>query len=164
MAKTAYILVGPKGSGKTYIGMLMQRRLNIGFLRVENIWLGLKDEMHSKGYVQKGFSLVEKTIDEMLAVAAKITIESTGAHEYFNVFLDSLRKKYNVRLIKVTAPLALCFERIKSRDQSVHIPVSDERAEEINRKAAGVDLAFDLEIENVEKPDEKIIESISGIL
>ena len=42
----------------------------------------------------------------------------------------------------------MCLERTKTRDQSIHIPVSDNLVEEINRKAFSVDLPFDLVIEN----------------
>ena len=42
MNKTLYMLIGPKGSGKTYIGQLIGNQTNISFLRVENIWLSLK--------------------------------------------------------------------------------------------------------------------------
>jgi len=40
--KTLFMLVGPKGSGKTHIGTLVNQHTDIVFLRVEPIWLGLK--------------------------------------------------------------------------------------------------------------------------
>ena len=42
MDKNLYMLIGPKGSGKTYIGQLFGNQTDISFLRVENIWLALK--------------------------------------------------------------------------------------------------------------------------
>ena len=44
MEKTLYMLIGPKGSGKTYIGTLVENETDISFLRVENIWLKLSPE------------------------------------------------------------------------------------------------------------------------
>jgi shikimate kinase len=35
--KIVYLLIGPKGSGKSFIGTLMDERLGIRFIRVENI-------------------------------------------------------------------------------------------------------------------------------
>ena len=37
--KVLFMLIGPKGSGKTYIGMLVDRHTDIAFLRVESVWL-----------------------------------------------------------------------------------------------------------------------------
>lgn len=39
MSKTLYMLIGPKGSGKTHIGTLVNIHTDIKFLRVESIWL-----------------------------------------------------------------------------------------------------------------------------
>lgn len=61
--KTIFILIGPKGSGKTCIGSLLQQELGIPFFRVENTWLNVKEERFSDRYVKKGFSLVEREID-----------------------------------------------------------------------------------------------------
>ena len=40
--KTLFMLIGPKGSGKTHIGTLAQQHTDFVFLRVEPIWLGLR--------------------------------------------------------------------------------------------------------------------------
>jgi ABC-type branched-subunit amino acid transport system ATPase component len=40
--KVLYMLIGPKGSGKTHIGTLVNLHTDIAFLRVESIWLGLQ--------------------------------------------------------------------------------------------------------------------------
>ena len=42
MSNPPYILIGPKGSGKTTIGTLVDQRTDFVFLRVEPIWLGLE--------------------------------------------------------------------------------------------------------------------------
>ncbi len=36
------MLIGPKDSGKTYIGLLVEKQTDISFLRIERIWLALK--------------------------------------------------------------------------------------------------------------------------
>ena len=39
MMKTLFILIEPKGAGKTYIGTRIEAQLGIKFLRVEPIWI-----------------------------------------------------------------------------------------------------------------------------
>jgi len=164
MRKTIFILIGPKGSGKTYIGSLLQRKLGIPFFRVENIWLRLEEERFSDTYVRKGVSLVEREIDRKCKETDRLITESTAAHEEFYNFLTRLNNKYQVKLIRITAPPDLCLERIKARDSSIHIPVSDDRVEEINRKALSADFPFDLVIDNENGTDEEMVKDFSSIL
>lgn len=39
-SKILYMLIDPKGAGKTYIGTLINQHTDIPFIRVEPIWLG----------------------------------------------------------------------------------------------------------------------------
>ena len=48
--KVLFMLIGPKGSGKTYIGMLVDRHTDIAFLRVE---FGLVDCAAWRGWMEK---------------------------------------------------------------------------------------------------------------
>tara|TARA_B110000879_G_C11069656_1_gene470167 strand:- start:674 stop:829 length:156 start_codon:yes stop_codon:yes gene_type:complete len=41
MLKTFYVLIGPKGSGKPYIGSILEQEVGLKFLSVEK--LGLKN-------------------------------------------------------------------------------------------------------------------------
>ena len=91
MIKQIIILIGLKGSGKTYIGTLIQEKVGIKFFRVENVWLSLKSERLSNEYILEGFSLVEKEIDRLLLDTDRITIESTGTTDYFNRFINKLK-------------------------------------------------------------------------
>ena len=56
MIKQIIILIGLKGSGKTYIGTLIQEKVGIKFFRVENVWLSFKSERLSNEYILEGFS------------------------------------------------------------------------------------------------------------
>jgi hypothetical protein len=47
-------------------------------------------------------------------------------------------------LIKVSTDLAECLKRVKNRDNSNHIPISDEKVEEYNKIAASVHHLFSL--------------------
>ena len=137
-----YFLIGPKGSGKTYIGSLIGRRTDIHFLRVEDIWLALKS--HENGWLE-----VEKMIDKIFSQKEKIIIESLGAGEDFHRFFSSLKSKYSIKMIRVWADLDLCFSRVKNRNSDEHISVSDDKVKEYNEIASKVKFDWDLEIKRM---------------
>lgn len=141
MKKTLYILIGPKGAGKTHIGNRVHANTSIQFLRVEPIWLKLAPN-------EDGWQRVEYEIDQMFEQHDQIMIESLGAGEGFNQMYASLKQKYEVRLIKVSTNLDECLKRVKTRDSADHIPVSDEKVEEYNRIAASIEHPWDAVIDN----------------
>lgn len=151
------MLIGPKGSGKTHIGRLVDQYTDIKFLSVEPIWLTLKPD-------EDGWEKVETTIDAMLQKNNKVMIESLGAGEGFGKLHASLAEKYSIKTIRVYADLETCFSRIKNRDAAQHISVSDDKIAEYNTIAAGVRYNWDLEIDN-DGPasDRDIIEAIQSI-
>ena len=148
--KSVFILVGPKGSGKTHIGSLLETEIGLKFLSVEK--LGIENAKKSKltGYdrVKESFHEEEEEIDRILAQRDAMSFEATGSSEYFLTVLGRLRSKYKVRLIRIVSPLETCCRRIKQRDASAHLPVSDEMIKLINEKAEKVDLDWDLTIDN----------------
>ena len=87
MQKTLCILIGPKGSGKTYIGGCIEKLTGIKFLRVEPLWLQLAEG-------EDGWSRVEREIDTLFIQHDKVIIESLGAGEGFNRMYASLKSKY----------------------------------------------------------------------
>ena len=141
MGKTLYMLIGPKGSGKTTIGTLVDDRTDIAFLRVENIWLSLKPG-------EDGWQKVEQAIDRAFASSDKLMIENLGAGDGFHRFHESLSRKYTIKLIRVFCDLDICLERVKHRDRQNHIPVSDDKVAEYNAIAARVKLDWAAEIDN----------------
>ena len=164
MKKQIFILVGPKGCGKTFIGTLIQKEIGIHFLRVEDIWLSLKSERLSNEYIIEGFSLVKKNIDQLLTSNSRIVIESTGTSEHFFTFLDILRSSYEVKLIKIVASPDVCVNRIKSRDSSLHVPVSDDMLSLINQAALETNLDYDLIINNEKTSNNMIIKMFQSLL
>ena len=140
-AKTLYMLIGPKGSGKTYIGTLVSRHTAVQFIRVEPIWLGLPAGAN-------GWRVVEQTIDAAFAAHPQVMIESLGAGEGFRGFYASLASKYPVKLIRVFADLDTCLVRVKTRDSTDHIPIAEDKVEAYNRIAAQVSYDWALEIDN----------------
>ncbi len=135
------MLIGPKGSGKTYIGSLVGQHSDIHFLRVESLWVTLQPG-------ENGWEKVEAAIAETFQTHQKVMIESLGAGEEFHTFLASLKKSYQVKMIRVHADLDLCFKRVHGRDADEHIPVSDEKLVEYNTIASQVSFDWTMEIDN----------------
>ena len=141
MEKTLYMLIGPKGSGKTYIGRLVGKNTDILFLRVENIWLSLNHK-------ENGWKKMEQKIDQAFKSFNKLMIENLGAGKGFHHFCESLNNKYNIKFIRVFSDLDICLDRVMNRDNKNHIPVSDTKVVEYNKIAAQVVLDWAIEIDN----------------
>jgi shikimate kinase len=157
MRKILSILIGPKGSGKTYIGSRIEPLTGIKFLRVEPLWLQLDEG-------EDGWGRVEREIDELFLQHEKVAIESLGAGEGFNRMYASLKDKYEVKLIKVETDLDECLRRVRDRDNADHILVSDERVQEYNRLAASVKHHWDAVIDNNgPATDEEILKAITSL-
>jgi shikimate kinase len=157
MDKTLYMLIGPKGSGKTHIGTLVNKSTDIKFLRVEPVWLAVKPG-------EDGWKKVENAIDAEFQNHNKVMVESLGAGEDFKRYYTALKKKYTVKMIRIHADLNTCLERVQKRDSTKHIPVSDDKVMEFNKIAATVTYDWDAEINN-NKPasDEEILKVILSI-
>ena len=157
MEKTLYMLIGPKGSGKTYIGTLLEKETGLSFLRVEPIWLSLQPD-------ENGWKKVEQSIDQKFEDCDNLIIENLGAGDEFHTFLNSLKKKYQIRMIKISADLDLCLERVKNRSNKNHIPVSDAKVEEYNKIASRVIFSWSLEINNNgPATDKEILEAFKSL-
>lgn len=156
MKKLLFILIGPKGSGKTYIGSRIEHLASIKFLRVEPLWLHLAEG-------EDGWNRIEREIDQLFLQHDKVIIESLGAGEGFNRMYASLKDKYKVKLIKVETDLDECLRRVRSRDRKDHIPVSDEKVQEYNRIAASIGHPWDARIDNNgPATDEEILEILEN--
>jgi hypothetical protein len=162
------LLVGPKGAGKTFVGGVLERHLGIAFLRIEPIFLGVmrgEPELAGIELERRGFQAVLEKLDELARSREVLCIESTGTARTFPDLLAALRRRFDVRLIRVRSPLGICLERIRTRDASVHIPVSDDRVMEINEIASRVELPWDLEIDNTEfQEEDRIVQAVRGVL
>jgi len=148
--KTVYVLIGLKGSGKTYTGKLLSERLAIPFLRVEDIFLKLKaiNPPEDQNYVSRGYENVESEIRSLLTGFDELTIESTGIAFQFRKMITNLKEDFDVKLIKIDTDPELCIKRVKSRKRSGHIPVSDEMLTEINKLSESISYDFDLILKN----------------
>lgn len=69
---TLVVLVGPKGSGKTHIGTVLEARLGGRFIRVEPVFKALNNR-------PEAFVEVEREIRAALAEVPVVAVEPTGA-------------------------------------------------------------------------------------
>lgn len=150
MQKLLHILIGPKGSGKTFIGSLLQQELAIPFLRVEDIALAVRrDRSHQDdGYVLEVFAAIERAVRERLRTTDELIIESTGLTPAFDTMLARLERDFRVNLVRVHASAETCLSRVKQRDQSLHVDVSDAHVQQINEMVAAKTWPFKGEIDN----------------
>jgi shikimate kinase len=156
--KLIIILIGPKGSGKTYLGALLERYFNITFLRVEPIFLKLKEEnLPFDEYVQKGFNIVRDEIKELMQSSDKLVFETTGAVAEVANLINSLKSEFRVIKVKLDVPAEMCWQRFKSRDSSSHIPVSDNFFNEINAQVGRYIDGYDYSYSNYGKTDAEVI-------
>jgi peptide subunit release factor RF-3 len=126
---------------------------------VEDIFLKIKteDPFWDQKYISTGYKNVEAEIRKRLSVCDQITIESTGIALQFKEMVSRLKKDYSVKLVKIKADSGLCLRRINSRDQSQHIAVSDDKINEINKRAQSIIFDYDLVIDNNTATDDEII-------
>ena len=164
--KKIYILIGPKGSGKTYIGYLMDSAFQIQFLRVEDIALKIKKarSFDDPVYLQDVFKAIELQVRESLHSNERLVFESTGLTHQFDIMLENLKKDFNVYLIKILADPETCLIRIKQRDTSIHVNVSDDHINLINDKVAQKKFLFNAEIDNNKASKEELYKQLQRIL
>ena len=164
--KTLYILIGLKGSGKTFIGKLIEDNFGINFLRVENIFKNIKRNGHysDESYIKEGLKISDEEIRTRFITDDELTIESTGLTDEFKQMFERLRKDFSVKLIKIDVSPALCLKRVKERDNKEHINVSDSDVEKINELAIKVKFNYDLVIDNNSKSGEEIIKGLKLII
>jgi shikimate kinase len=164
--KEIIILIGQKGSGKTFVGRLLQEKFGIFFLRVEDICLKIKGDrqIYDIQYISETFELIEKEIRLKLIDIDQIIIESAGAAAEFDFMLESLKREFTVRLINIYADPDLCLQRVKSRSMENHIAVSDDNVEEINRISLSKHYKFDLIITNNNISEKEILDEWNKLI
>lgn len=163
--KKIYLLIGQKGSGKSYIGNIFNNH-GVRFIRVEDWAKEIKQdrEIDNEIYLMQVFDAIECGIRNSLNVYDRIVFESTGLTQYFDSMLENLIRDFSVTTIGIRADSSICLERVKARDQSVHINVSDEQVLMINQKVAERGLETDFTIENIDKSIEALEIEIERII
>lgn len=164
--KSIYLLIGQKGSGKSFIGTIFDKEFGIQFVRVEDWAKQIKRdrEINDESYLRQVFAEIEKGIRQTLLGTDKLVFESTGLTEYFDAMLESLKKDFKVTTIAIKADSATCLERVRSRDLKIHINVSDDQVLMVNRKVLERNMKTDFYIENENRSKEALMTEVGKIL
>ncbi len=157
------VLVGPKGAGKSEIGRMIESRFNAHFVDVERIAIRVLRSMGGiidETYARRAFEDITHAIRAVETDHAAIVIETTGASDETVGFLDRLSSRYEVCLIKIGASAETCAERVRTRNQSKQISVSDDLIRTMHARSEALALPWNIEIDNDRKCSVDEIESL----
>ena len=164
-SKRIFLLLGPKGAGKSFIGTLLQEHFGIRFLCVED-WaksLQRSRSVDSESYVKEVFETIEQGVRESLRSNNQIVFESTGLTEHFDLMFDRLSTDFALTTIRVKADSDRCLNRVKTRDQEIHVAASDEQVRQINQAVNEMNKPTDFEIENDDKSVPDLLDELREI-
>ena len=164
--KEIFLLIGQKGSGKSFIGTLMDKEFGINFIRVEDWAKKIKKDrdVDNEAYLKQVFEEIEKGIRESLVDKDKIVFESTGLSGYFDAMLEHLTQDFKVITIGVKEKRKTCLGRVKTRDQAIHINVSDDQVKTINEKVREKNFKTDFFIHNEDKTKDELTDELKVIV
>jgi predicted kinase len=164
--KVIFLLIGQKGSGKSFIGTIFEKEFGIRFIRVEDWAKKIKREraVDNEGYLKQVFDEIEKGIRNCLNEIDNLVFESTGLSEHFDRMLKNLKSNFKVTTIGIYANSEICLDRVKSRDQTIHINISDDQVLLINEKVKERNFKTDFRINNEGKQEQELIIEIKSII
>lgn len=161
------ILVGPKGSGKSHIGRTLERALGVLFFHVEPLWMSYYAECAAEGRqptIEEGIAKVHPRIAEAIRNNPHVCVETTGASPEILNGLLSLCQPAQTLIVKVLAPLALCLERIASRDQANQIPMDPEGIRKVYELSGTAAYSPAFTLENTGLSDADIVSRFKSAL
>jgi chloramphenicol 3-O-phosphotransferase len=160
------LLVGPKGSGKSHIGRLIETHLGAPFVHVEPWWMAYHAECAAAGRkptIAGGIEYVHPRIAAVLAAHRRIVVETTGASREILDGLLALVPEGARLVVRVRAPLEVCLARVASRDQANQIPMDADGIREVHVLSEALDIPADLELVNVGLSDEQLLAALAPL-
>ncbi len=161
------ILVGPKGSGKSHIGRILEAQLGVYFFHVEPLWLAYHRDCEAaerQPVIAEGISRVHPLLARALAQHPHVCVETTGASSEILDALLSLRRRSEIIIARVTAPLELCLHRISTRDQTDQIPLETETVCAVYALSESLSLESDITLNNMQLTEQEIVEPFKRAL
>jgi cytidylate kinase len=147
------VLIGPKGSGKSFVGSLLQDRFGIKFLLVEPLWKAFFERGMSSGTtpsISEGIAEIHPVIRRALADAHHLAVETTGASEEILADLLSLVPREETLIIRINAPVELCSSRILTRSGAAHIPADEALVRKVHALSELAPVSPDIELSNID--------------
>lgn len=145
------LLVGPKGSGKTTIGGMLEARPGVRFLEVEAIARRVLAEAGGaidEAYARRALSAIAGVVHAVAGEHELIVIETTGASQHAAAFLEELRLHHDVTLVRVRAPAETCARRIAERDSTRQVPVDAELVRRMHAVTEALTWPWDVVLDN----------------
>lgn len=145
------LLVGPKGSGKSTIGRALADGKRIRFVEVEAIAravLAERGNVIDERYARAAFEAILEELAGLERAHEVLVVETTGASEESNDFLEELRARYRVLLVRIRAEENLCTARICARDPAAQIAVHGDLVKEMHRRTLALAWPWSLTVEN----------------
>jgi hypothetical protein len=161
------LLVGPKGSGKSHIGRILERRLGVFFFHVEPLWMDYYAECRASGRepaIPEGVAVVHPRIREALLEHEHVCVETTGASPEILDDLQVLEHRSKMIIARIFAPLSLCMERIGVRDSTHQIPMDLEGIREVHALSVARELRSDVELDNRGRTEDEIVSVFEAVL
>jgi len=154
------VLVGPKGSGKSHIGRVLEQKLGVHFFHFEPLWIAYYSQCKAAGHeptVPGGISVVHPKIKEAIRTHEHVCIETTGASPEILADLLSLASARDTLVARINVPLELCLERINSRDQTHQIPMDVETVKRVYRLSTAANVHSALILDNTALSEAEIV-------
>lgn len=160
------MLVGPKGSGKTFIGELMQKHFGITFLPEENWTKGTKKDssLSHTSYLTEVFAKMEQKVRKALEEHDTVVLEATPLTKAFEIMFETLRTEFYMTTIGVWATHVRCMERIRAKSQGQDIQASEEEIRAINSMVVDRAAQTNFKIENNDATVEELIGDLKTII
>lgn len=161
------LLIGPKGSGKSYIGRTLEARLGVHFFHVEPLWLEYYAECKASNrepVIAEGIAKVHPALIHALDEHVHVCVETTGASPEILAALLSLRPREETIVARVSAPLEVCLLRVSGRDQAYQIPMETEAVRKLHGLSESLQLRSDITLDNVALTESEIAELFESAL
>ena len=161
------LLIGPKGSGKSYVGRLLESALKVRFLHVEPLWMEYYADCERESRarsITEGIKTVRPAIVAALREHDHVCVETTGASPEILDDLISLGTAAGVLLVRIHAPLTTCLARIATRDTTHQILMDTEAIKQVYALSSKVTARFAVTLENVSLTDHEILEAFAPFL
>lgn len=161
------LLIGPKGSGKSHIGHILESSFGIHFFHVEPVWMSYYAECKASGKkptISEGIQIIHPFIANALRQHKHVCVETTGASLEILNDLKSIGRESGIFIIRIQAPLDICLQRISTRDQTNQIPLDTESIRKIHQISTALEIPCDLVVENTALTKEEIVKVFTEAL
>jgi hypothetical protein len=161
------ILVGPKGSGKSHVGRVLERKLGVLFFHVEPLWMDYYAECETAGRqptIPQGIAKVHPRIADALRINEHVCVETTGASPEILNGLLALPHPSKTLVVRVEAPLELCLKRIAIRDQTNQIPMDVESIRKVFELSVAAPVQPEFTLDNRSLSETAIVSKFASVL